>query len=231
MPESQTTSGACRKPWTVVEFGWYRRRMSAAGSGGGASPDGTSSKRALPRQRITVNQLIGFNIAWFRKAGGLTQEQLGARLGGWSAASVSAAERSWDGKRIRKFDADEIVSIASALGIPAIGLFLPPPGDGEHVHYFLRELGGGGGSMAYLLVMVMPYDLVDEQNPAMAAYLERLAQANGRYFEMEAVDFEREQKMLEQRVLDLRVFEQEYRRRLRAYLKGQLEALGTEEDE
>jgi hypothetical protein len=37
---------------------------------------------------------------------------------GWAKVAVSAAERSWDGKRVRKFDADEIVAIATVLGVP-----------------------------------------------------------------------------------------------------------------
>ena len=56
---------------------------------------------------MTVNQLAAYNMAFYRKVAGLTQEELGAPLG-WSVASVSAAERSWDGKRIKKFDADEL---------------------------------------------------------------------------------------------------------------------------
>lgn len=76
----------------------------------------------------TPNQVVAWNMARYRKAAGLSQAELGKRLGGWSAVSVSAAERSWDGKRIRKFDADELIAVASALGVPVFALFLPPDG-------------------------------------------------------------------------------------------------------
>ena len=79
--------------------------------------------------------MVAFNLASFRKVAGLTQEELGRRLGGWSAASVSAAERSWDGKRIRQFDADEIVGFAEVLDVPVIAMFLPPPDAGTQVEY------------------------------------------------------------------------------------------------
>ena len=55
--------------------------------------------------RYTPNQLVAYNLARIRKQQGLTQEQtvelltpfLGAR---WSVASLSAAERSVDGRRV-----------------------------------------------------------------------------------------------------------------------------------
>jgi transcriptional regulator with XRE-family HTH domain len=75
-------------------------------------------------------------MALYREAAGLTQEQLGKRLGGWTKVAVSAAERSWDGKRTRKFDADEIVAIAEALDVPVIALLLPPPDAGTAVDYY-----------------------------------------------------------------------------------------------
>jgi transcriptional regulator with XRE-family HTH domain len=91
----------------------------------------------LPEREVSVNQLVAYNMSYFRRAAGLTQEQLGERLGGWSSASVSAAERSWDGKRVRKFDADEVVSIALALGVPVIALLLPPADADTAVRYLL----------------------------------------------------------------------------------------------
>jgi transcriptional regulator with XRE-family HTH domain len=70
---------------------------------------------------VTPNQLVAYNMRRIRRSRGLTQEQLGDRLS-WSHASVSAAERSVGGKRVKKFDADEIVAIAGALGIDAADL-------------------------------------------------------------------------------------------------------------
>jgi len=46
-----------------------------------------------------------------------------------------------DGKRIRKFDADEIVNIAVSLDVPIVALFLPPEDDGVDVRY-LFDLPG-----------------------------------------------------------------------------------------
>src|SRR5581483_882884 len=67
-----------------------------------------------------MSQLVAYNMSAFRKAAGLSQQELGERVGGWSAASVSAAERSWDSRRIKVFDADDIAKIADALGVQLI---------------------------------------------------------------------------------------------------------------
>lgn len=94
----------------------------------------------LPGRHITVNQVVAYNMAYFRKVAGLTQEELGQRLTGWtskpwSKAAVSAAERSWDGKRIRQFDADLIYGLARALSVPVSAFFLPPDIDGVKERY------------------------------------------------------------------------------------------------
>lgn len=80
---------------------------------------------------VSVNQIIGYNLARLRKAGGMTQDLLGEYLWGmtgiaWSRASISAAERSWDGNRIRKFDGDELLALSMALQVPVEAFFLPP---------------------------------------------------------------------------------------------------------
>ncbi len=79
-------------------------------------------------RKITPNQVVAWNMAYYRQAAGMNQAELGERLGGWSVVSVSAAERSWDGKRVRKFDADEVTLIAAVLGVPVAAMFIPPPG-------------------------------------------------------------------------------------------------------
>lgn len=129
------------------------------------------SAGVLPQRRVTINQLIGYNVTWFRRAAGLTQEELGKRLGGWSGASVSAAERSWEGKRVRKFDADELVKIAAALGVPVLALLLPPSDAGTAIDYSF-DFGDDAAGLAELLAHVAPsYGL---ENSAMAAFRERL---------------------------------------------------------
>ena len=121
--------------------------------------------------KFTVNQLVGFNVTYFRKAAGLTQEGLGERLGGWSAASVSA-ERSWDGRRVRKFDADELVMIAEVLGVPVPGLFLPPDEGGPSIQYVL-DLGiPGQETCEDWLSLILPAD--EGESPVMDAYRKRL---------------------------------------------------------
>ena len=105
----------------------------------------------------TPNQVVAWNMSYFRKAAGLTQQELGEKLGGWSTASVSAAERSWDGKRVKKFDADEITAVAGALGVPVAALFIPPPG---------AQAGPG-----------LPFLPADPESPVSAAYRQRLAEA------------------------------------------------------
>lgn len=91
----------------------------------------------LPGRHLAVNQVVAWNLAYFRKAAGLTQDELGARIG-WSNAIVSAAERSWDGKRVRAFTADDIVTIAAAFGLPIVAMFLPPEDDGVDARYLLH---------------------------------------------------------------------------------------------
>jgi len=121
----------------------------------------------IPERRVTFSQCVGFNINAYRKAAGLTQEQLGERLGGWSGASVSAAERSWEGKRVRKFDVDELVQIAAALGVPVLALLLPPSDAGITVRYAF-----GDGVPADLMGILVPSYGGDA--PVVAAFRERL---------------------------------------------------------
>lgn len=187
--------------------------------------------------QFTVNQLVGFNMTYFRKAAGLTQEELGERLGGWSAASVSAAERSWDGKRVRKFDADELVMIAEVLGVPVAGLFLPPDEGGPSVQYVL-DLGiPGQAACEDWLSLILPVD--EGESPVMDAYRKRLIGAGVRLegFERDVQDEHREavapliqeRVKLERRIDDLRMFERDYRAKLHNYLASQLSELWSED--
>lgn len=72
------------------------------------------------------NRAVAANMARLRIKAGVDQHEFG-RLLGWSNNAVSAAERSVDGKRIRKFDADEIVLIARVLGVEPADLIASPP--------------------------------------------------------------------------------------------------------
>lgn len=184
--------------------------------------------RRVSDQRKTVNQVVARNITRWRKAAGLTQEELGKRMGGWSNAAVSAAERSWDGGRRREFDADTIDALAVALGVPVLAMFLPPD-----------DYDGPG--MAELFGRVMPESM--DETPAMDAYREALAGSAARYlgplratdiqdYLKDLVNADGRHDRLRQRIVDLQDFEREYRRRLRASLRQQLAELGPDgEDE
>jgi transcriptional regulator with XRE-family HTH domain len=202
-----------------------------------------SENAGLHERKVTINQLVGYNMARYRRAARLTQEELGKRLGGWSKVAVSAAERSWEGKRVRKFDADELVTLARALGVPVIALFLSPADAGTARRYILD--GPGFPDLATLLLDVL--SAPDGDSPAMTAYRERLmalglkdpeailADARERASSLEADAQERHRQAmgtlvqqleeLERRVDDLRAFEREYHSRLEAFLDGQLRYL------
>jgi hypothetical protein len=81
--------------------------------------------------RLTANRLVGYNMSRVRKALGWSQEEATARLEPylgkrWSKNVYSAAERSYDGGRIRNFDADELLAMSLAFGVPVAYFFLPP---------------------------------------------------------------------------------------------------------
>jgi transcriptional regulator with XRE-family HTH domain len=223
--KSQPKCATCRIINQTVEFVWYCRQVDEAGDVKGNAEEAGG--------RLTPNQLVGLNMTYFRKAAKLTQEDLGERLGGWSAASVSAAERSWDGRRIRKFDADEIVSISAALGVPLVALFLPPEGDDSYV----LDLGSANPpelpGLEALFSRVVP--TYAGGTAAMTAYRRRLIAAMGRYMRPEqeqAFDTTQQtEELLAQRVADLHSFEREHRIRLRAYLHERLDELGPEEED
>jgi hypothetical protein len=156
--------------------------------------DPAAGRPGLPERRVTVNQLVAYNMAFFRKAAGLGQHEFGEPLG-WSAASVSAAERSWDSKRVKKFDADELVQIAAVLGVPLVALFLPPEDHGTAVRYVLRLCGTGIKDLGDLLPLALPAP--GGESAVMDAYRKRIvaAGAGGR---VEGIDnFETARRILE----------------------------------
>lgn len=91
----------------------------------------------LPERAVTPNMLVAYNMTRWRQESGLTQDQLGILLGGWNKTAVSAAERSWDGKRVRQFDADLVTQLAVIFGIPIAGMFLPPSDEGQECRYVI----------------------------------------------------------------------------------------------
>lgn len=146
-------------------------------------PSGSGDE--LPERRVTANMVVGYNIAYFRKVAGATQEQLGEPLG-WTKVAVSAAERSWDGKRVRKFDADEILRVAGVFGIPIAALFLPPEDDGEKVRYVIDDGGQDEQATMRRLLELAMSDPIDSDSPIMQAYEDRLVSAVNTYLDSEA---------------------------------------------
>ena len=133
--------------------------------------------------------LVAYNLAFFRKAAGLTQEEFGEHIGGWSKVAVSAAERSWDGKRVRQFDADLVADIAAVLGIPISAMYLPPEDDGITHRYLLYSERSVDEplTMQAFFNYVMSDPLPDE-TPALRAYDERLALAVSNYLDSDAAE-------------------------------------------
>ena len=125
------------------------------------------SARLLPIRDVTVNQVVAWNMAWWRKRAGLTQAQLGEKIG-WTNTAVSEAERSWDSGRTREFDAHLMLCVAAALGIPMTALLLPPEDAGAY------KITLDGGTIA-LMEHIMP-DL-DAETAILEAYRERVRRA------------------------------------------------------
>jgi transcriptional regulator with XRE-family HTH domain len=136
---------------------------------------------APPVIPLTADQVVAFNLRYWRREAGLTQEAAGALLG-WSADNLGQYEKSWEpGRPRRRFDAQALAEIALALGIPLAALFLPPPGEHDGGQYRLRLAAAGRhydmGDMMALLVM--PDN--DDDTPVMDAYRARFNEAAARY--------------------------------------------------
>jgi transcriptional regulator with XRE-family HTH domain len=145
-------------------------------------PDRTSendTEHDAPVRFVTVSQIVARNIAWFRRAAGMTQEQLGGLLG-WLPSKVSEAERSRNGKRTRQFDAYELVALSLAFGVPLNAFFLPPPDDGHDVRYTFQPPGAEEPLGMDVLLEAVTSDSESEAG-VMQAYRVRYLNAVGRY--------------------------------------------------
>jgi transcriptional regulator with XRE-family HTH domain len=144
--------------------------------------DDTHGDRAAgpPEREVTPNMLVAYNMTRWRKACGMTQEQLGAELGGWTKGAVSAAERSWEGRRVRKFDADELAALAAIFDIPVPAFFMPPDDDGEAARYVIRR-GEAVVPMDEHFAFLMPEPDWEPGSPAAVAYRQAVITATAKY--------------------------------------------------
>lgn len=165
MPDRDVKSGRVLNLWATVAA------MEHADAGHGNGTEATG-----PPREITVNQAVAWNLAWLRQVAGLTQEELGERIG-WTNNQVSEAERSWNGKRTREFDAQELAVIALGLGVPLSALFLPPEAAGS---FSFRDGTGKEHGMRDLLQLAVPDN--DDETPVMGACRRRWNAAAERHF-------------------------------------------------
>lgn len=134
------------------------------------------SYRQLPETEMSADQIAAVNMRYFRLAAGLTQRELGARLG-TSHANVSNLEKSAEpGHAARQFDASLILALALALGIPVTALFLPPPGDGALTRLVAVAAPELTADMPTLFDFATGV-LEDPDTPSMRAYASRIREA------------------------------------------------------
>jgi cell division septum initiation protein DivIVA len=150
-----------------VDLAWYCQLVTVT------DPLAADRPR-LPERRVTISQLVAYNLGFFRRAAGIDQRTIGELLG-WSGASVSAAERSWESKRTKVFDADEVMQIAAALDVPLAALFLPPEDHGTAVRYVVHWREREDIDFSDLQQYVFPGRGGD--SPALDAYRQRLIAA------------------------------------------------------
>ena len=92
---------------------------------------GVSATRRQP-EPLTASGIVALNLRRARELRGLSQAEAGELLGeylpkSWSAASFSAAERSWERGPERSFTANELDAFSRAFKLPVLWFLLPPP--------------------------------------------------------------------------------------------------------
>ncbi len=132
---------------------------------------------------LTPNQLVAFNLTRARQVKGWTQTVAAKMLtavgpSGWTKITLSAAERSVDGQRVRQFTLDDITQFSATFGLPLIWWSLPP---GPH-----EDPGIVLGSMRYTDVTWLLFCFGELDHPAVAermaapqahSYIARIASA------------------------------------------------------
>jgi transcriptional regulator with XRE-family HTH domain len=87
-------------------------------------------RRRVP-EPLTASGIVAINLRRARELRGLSQAEAGELLGDylrkpWSAATVSAAERSWERLPERSFTANELDGFSRAFRLPLLWFLLPP---------------------------------------------------------------------------------------------------------
>lgn len=93
-------------------------------------PRGFLIEEEEPLGTFSVNQLVAYNLMRIRRSKGWTQQETAEKLTRlsqrkWTAATLSAAERSWQTGRSRQFDANELVAFSIAFSCPIPYFFVP----------------------------------------------------------------------------------------------------------
>lgn len=88
------------------------------------------SRKRRP-EPLSASGIVALNLKRARELRGLSQAEAGELLGDylrnpWSAATVSAAERSWERPPERSFTANELDGFARAFRLPMLWFLLPP---------------------------------------------------------------------------------------------------------
>lgn len=171
-----------------------------------ADENGSSQQQGQPPgQYVTIDQVVAWNLAWYRNQAGLTQQEL-ADLVGTSKGAISEMERSWNGKRPREFKAQFLASAATKLGIPLMAFYLPPfdeedDDEKQDDRFWFTATDGQCGEplgMRDLLILAMPdnderTDLMDDYRYRLRLQVDRLLDAGW------ARDVARWQRMREDR--------------------------------
>jgi transcriptional regulator with XRE-family HTH domain len=144
-------------------------------------------------KHLTANQVVAYNLARIRKARGLTQEQAAERLAPyvgaiWSKKVYSAAERSYDGGRVRQFTADDLTAFSLAFGVPLWFFLVPPkPEDrggavgvqsGERSLTWRETFGVITGTGSLGATMMRVWELPAEDRPDRGSQMERILAAS-----------------------------------------------------
>ena len=97
---------------------------------------------------MSINEIVSYNLMRARRSQAWTQQDVADLLErytgrNWSNASVSAAERAWQGGRPRKFDASELVALSRIFDVPVTYFFIPPDGEEANKWVSMKQFERG----------------------------------------------------------------------------------------